>query len=64
MLAQRGAAVATYGYLGAQLDRVTGLLYVNGRYYDPVTGRYLTPGGGWTVTWNQRVAFDNHRIWW
>jgi len=46
MLAQRGAAVATYGYLGAQLDRVTGLVYVRGRYYDPVTGRFLTPGGG------------------
>ena len=46
VLTQRGTAVATYGYLGAPLDRVTGLVYIHGRYYDPVTGRYLTPGGG------------------
>lgn len=32
-----------YGYLGAQFDRVSGLLYINGAYYDPVTGRFLSP---------------------
>jgi RHS repeat-associated protein len=46
VLTQKGTAVATYGYLGTPLDRVTGLVYINGRYYDPATGRYLTPGGG------------------
>jgi RHS repeat-associated protein len=29
--------------MGAQVDRLSGLLYANGRYYDPATGRYLTP---------------------
>ncbi len=37
---------SAFGFLGAQLDRVSGLLYTNGRYYDPVTGRYLTPNHG------------------
>ena len=36
------------GFLGAQVDRVSGLLYIGGRYYDPVTGRYLTPNHGQT----------------
>jgi RHS repeat-associated protein len=45
ILLQRGSGDATYGYLGAQVDRITGLLYINGAYYDPVTGRFLTPNG-------------------
>ena len=32
ILTQKGTAVATYGYLGAPLDRVTGLVYIHGRY--------------------------------
>ena len=46
ILTQKGTAVATYGYLGVPLDRVTGLVYIHGRYYDPATGRYLAPGDG------------------
>jgi RHS repeat-associated protein len=45
ILLQSGSADATYGYLGAQVDRITGLLYINGAYYDPVTGRFLSPNG-------------------
>jgi RHS repeat-associated protein len=46
ILMQIGIGDPTYGYLGAQFDRVSGLLYINGRYYDPVTGRFLSPGSG------------------
>ena len=42
-LQEGGAYQSSFGFLGAQLDRVSGLLYANGRYYDPATGRYLTP---------------------
>ena len=46
MLMQKGASDPIYGYLGAQFDRISGLLYINGRYYDPVTGRFLSPSSG------------------
>lgn len=43
---QTGSGDALYGYLGAQFDRISGLLYINGAYYDPVTGRFLSPSTG------------------
>lgn len=43
VLQESGPYESAFGFLEAQLDRVSGLLYANGRYYDPVTGRYLTP---------------------
>jgi RHS repeat-associated protein len=43
MLEESGPYQSLFGFVGAQLDRVSGLLYANGRYYDPATGRYLTP---------------------
>jgi RHS repeat-associated protein len=43
ILQESGVYESAFGFLGAQLDRVSGLLYANGRYYDPKTGRYLTP---------------------
>ncbi len=45
ILTQAGTGDALYGYLGAQVDRISGLLYINGAYYDPVTGRFLSPVG-------------------
>ncbi len=45
ILTQAGSGDALYGYLGAQVDRISGLLYINGAYYDPVTGRFLSPVG-------------------
>jgi RHS repeat-associated protein len=42
-LEESGLYESIFGFVGAQLDRVSGLLYANGRYYDPTTGRYLTP---------------------
>ena len=42
-LEEQGTYQSAFGFVGAQLDRVSGLLYANGRYYDPATGRYLTP---------------------
>jgi RHS repeat-associated protein len=46
VLAQTGTGDPMYGYLGAQFDRISGLLYINGAYYDPVTGRFLSPSSG------------------
>jgi RHS repeat-associated protein len=43
LLQEQGAYESIFGYLGAQLDRVSGLLYADGRYFDPATGRFLTP---------------------
>jgi len=35
-----------WGYWGGLLDGATGLVYIgNGQYYDPVTGRLLSPSG-------------------
>ena len=45
IIKQNGGGDALYGYLGAQFDRLSGLLYINGAYYDPVTGRFLSPMG-------------------
>ena len=45
IIKQNGGGDALYGYLGAQFDRISGLLYINGAYYDPVTGRFLSPVG-------------------
>ncbi len=42
-LAESGTYESLFGFMGAQVDRLSGLLYVGGRYYDPATGRYLTP---------------------
>ncbi|MEM3433738.1 MAG: RHS repeat-associated core domain-containing protein [Candidatus Methanomethyliaceae archaeon] len=44
ILEEQGTYETAFGFLGAQLDRVSGLLYAGGRYYDPAAGRYLTPG--------------------
>jgi RHS repeat-associated protein len=43
MLQEEGVYETAFGFMGTQLDRLSGLLYANGRYYDPSTGRYLTP---------------------
>jgi len=43
ILQEQGAYESVFGYLGAQLDRISGLLYADGRYFDPTTGRFLTP---------------------
>jgi RHS repeat-associated protein len=45
LLTQNGSGNTLYGYLGAQFDQVLGLMYINGAYYDPVTGRFLSPVG-------------------
>ncbi len=46
VLAQAGSGNLTWGYWGGLLDAATGLVYVGNRqYYDPVTGRFLSPSG-------------------
>jgi RHS repeat-associated protein len=37
-----GIGSSFFGFVGAQ-EGAGGLLYVNGRYYDPATGRFLSP---------------------
>jgi RHS repeat-associated protein len=37
-----GVATTTFGYTGQQTD-ATGLIYLRARYYDPSTGRFVTP---------------------
>jgi RHS repeat-associated protein len=46
VIAQAGSGNLAWGYWGGLLDAATGLVYVgNGQYYDPVTGRFLSPSG-------------------
>jgi RHS repeat-associated protein len=41
---QVGTGSFTWGYFGGLMDAATGLVYVGGgQYYDPATGRFLTP---------------------
>jgi RHS repeat-associated protein len=42
ILQQDGSGDSLYGFAGSQ-DGGMGLLYRDGRYYDPVTGRFLSP---------------------
>jgi RHS repeat-associated protein len=41
-LQETGSGEALFGFMGAQAGGM-GLLYVGGRYYDPRTGRFLSP---------------------
>jgi RHS repeat-associated protein len=36
-----GTMPTTYNFTGQRLDSVTGLLYFNARYYDPLSGRFV-----------------------
>jgi len=42
ILSQAGSGTAVFGFAGSQ-SGAAGLLYINGRYYDPATGRFLSP---------------------
>jgi RHS repeat-associated protein len=42
MLQQAGSGDALFGFMGAQAGGM-GLLYVDGRYYNPRKGRFLSP---------------------
>jgi len=46
ILEETGSGESAYGYFGAWWDSGLGLLYWDGRYYDPVTGRFLSPEWG------------------
>ena len=46
-LDQFGTAQSSFAHFGGLLDVATGLIHiVQGQYYDPETGRFLTPGRG------------------
>lgn len=40
---ERGAAATPFRFLGQQADEETGLCYNRHRYYDPETGRFISP---------------------
>jgi len=67
ILQEQGQYETAFGFLGAQLDRVSGLLYAGGRYYDPATGRYLTPQRGFDPyrprTLNPYVPLQDPALW-
>ena len=42
VLEQVGAGQSGFGYTGEQQDPLTQLIYLRARYYDPMTGRFLT----------------------
>jgi YD repeat-containing protein len=41
ILQQQGLYETAFGFLGAELDRISGLMYANGQYYDPSIHREL-----------------------
>jgi RHS repeat-associated protein len=44
VMLQSGMGNFAWGYFGGLMDAATGLIYIgNGQYYDPATGRFLTP---------------------
>jgi RHS repeat-associated protein len=43
LLARSGSSGTVYGYTGEQHDAATGLVYLRARYYNPRTGRFLSP---------------------
>ncbi|MBE2197369.1 MAG: hypothetical protein IAE79_02085 [Anaerolinea sp.] len=45
LLRQAGTGNVLFGFMGAQAGP-DGLLYVNGRYFNPATGRFLSPDNG------------------
>ena len=43
MKKEEDALVNFYGYAGEEYDEETGLIYLRNRYYDPETGRFISP---------------------
>jgi RHS repeat-associated protein len=43
VVAAEGQAVHRYGFKGGSVEPAAGLVYLQGRYYDPSVGRFLTP---------------------
>jgi len=67
ILEEQGQFETAFGFLGAQLDRISGLLYADGRYYDPATGRFLTPDRSFDPynprTLNPYAPWQNPGLW-
>ncbi|HEX3044234.1 MAG TPA: RHS repeat-associated core domain-containing protein [Bacillota bacterium] len=52
-----GSYAANFGFIGREYDTDTGLLYLRARYFDPSTGRFISPdpakdGANWYVYCN------------
>ena len=43
LLAETGSRVAPFGFQGREYDGESGLYFYRARYYDPASGRFLTP---------------------
>ena len=67
ILEEQGLYETAFGFLGAQLDRSSGLLYAGGRYYDPATGRFLMPERAFDPcnprTLNPYAPLQNPALW-
>ncbi len=63
-ISQSGLGTSAYGYAGEQQDP-SGLDYLRARYYDPVTGRFLSKDAwgesvnGWTYAENNPILFTD-----
>ncbi len=52
IVTETGQSANKFGYTGHQMDKETGLIYFQARYYDPQTGRFITQDpfeGDWTT---------------
>ena len=46
-------------FIGKELDRETGLIYINRRYYSPEIGRFITPDPvGHVNPWNSKTNYE------
>ena len=60
-----GAFVNSFAYTGAVIDPETGLCYMNARYYDPETGRFIsqdTYRGNGDAFWNLYMYCDGDPV--
>jgi RHS repeat-associated protein len=66
VLDKTGAGQSIFGYTGEQTDP-TGLIYLRARYYNPVTGRFLTPDSLipdplTSMGWNRYLYVNNNPV--
>lgn len=67
VLAKTGSDPLTVGYIGADLDSGSGLLYLTSRYYHPVLGRFISPDSlvgeaGRLGDWNLYAYCNNNPL--
>lgn len=56
---QSGQSANKFGYTGHQMDKESGLIYFQARYYDPQTGRFLTQDP-YEGDWNTPLSLHHY----